>query len=390
MTPAARVAAASMVLDQIASGLPAEVALTRWARGARFAGSKDRAAIRDHVFDALRCRRSYACLGGGSDGRGLMLGLVRAQGLDATQIFAGEGYGLAPLDAAEQAAGHVPQGADALDLPDWLMPIWQASLGENAACVAETQRHRAPVMVRVNSAKSDRAGAIAALDAEGISALPADIADTAIILGAGARKLAQSQTYLQGLVELQDGAAQALVGLLDVPQAGRILDYCAGGGGKVLAMAPRAGKARLFAHDAHAQRLKDLPARAARADVAVEIVIDHSPLAGLAPFDLVLADVPCSGSGTWRRSPEAKWLLSPDSLQALNATQDLILRQAAPLVAKGGVLAYATCSVLQQENDDRISQFLGENAGWRQVSCQHWLPGPEGDGFFLAVLRRDL
>ena len=390
MTPAARVAAAASILDQIAGGQPAEAALTRWTRGARFAGSKDRAAIRDHVFDALRCRRSYACLGGGADGRALMLGLVRAQGLDGAQIFAGEGYGLAPLDAAEQAAGHAPQGADAMDLPDWLMPLWQESLGVNAAGVAETQRHRAPVMLRVNTAKSDRARAIAALGAEGILAHPAAIADTAIILGEGARKLAQSQAYLQGLVELQDGAAQALVGLLDVPQEGRILDYCAGGGGKVLAMAPRAGRARLYAHDAHAQRLKDLPARAARADVAIECVTDQSALAGLAPFDLVLADVPCSGSGTWRRTPEAKWLLSAESLQALNATQDLILQQAAPLVAKGGVLAYATCSVLQQENDQRISQFLEKTAGWRQDFCQHWLPGPEGDGFFLAVLRRDL
>ena len=390
MTPAARVAAAASILDQIAGGQPAEAALTRWARGARFAGSKDRAAIRDHVFDALRCRRSYACLGGGADGRALMLGLVRAQGLDGAQIFAGEGYGLAPLDAAEQAAGHAPQGADAMDLPDWLMPLWQESLGANAAAVAETQRHRAPVMLRVNTAKSDRVRAIAALGAEGILAHPAAIADTAIILGEGARKLAQSQAYLQGLVELQDGAAQALVGLLDVPQEGRILDYCAGGGGKVLAMAPRAGRARLYAHDAHAQRLKDLPARAARADVAVECVTDQSALAGLAPFDLVLADVPCSGSGTWRRTPEAKWLLSAESLQALNATQDLILQQAAPLVAKGGVLAYATCSVLRQENDQRISQFLEKTAGWRQVFCHHWLPGPEGDGFFLAVLRRDL
>lgn len=390
MTPAARVAAAASILDQIAGGQPAEAALTRWARGARFAGSKDRAAIRDHVFDALRCRRSYACLGGGADGRALMLGMVRAQGLDGAQIFAGEGYGLAPLDAAEQAAGHPPQGADAMDLPDWLMPLWQESLGANAAAVAETQRHRAPVMLRVNTAKCDRARAIAALGAEGIAAQPAAIADTAIILGEGARKLAQSQAYLQGLVELQDGAAQALVGLLEVPQAGRILDYCAGGGGKVLAMAPRAGRARLYAYDAQAQRLKDLPARAARADVAVESVSDHTALAALAPFDLVLADVPCSGSGTWRRTPEAKWLLSAESLQALNATQDMILQQAAPLVAKGGVLAYATCSVLQQENDQRISRFLEKTTGWRQDFCHHWLPGPEGDGFFLAVLRRDL
>lgn len=384
MTPAARVQAAAEVLDVIAGGVAAEAALVRWARGARFAGSKDRAAVRDHVFDVLRCRRSAAALGGGGSGRALMLGLLRLQGVDPDTVFTGAGHAPAPLSTAERSGGQPPEGAAALDLPDWLEPLWQASLGDRADEVAEALRHRAPVMLRVNTAKATRDAARAALQTEGITADPVAISPTALRVGAGARQIAGSQVFAQGIVELQDGASQALVDELSLPISGKIMDFCAGGGGKSLAMAPRT-RARLFAHDANPTRLKDLPERARRAGARITVLPSHRVQAE-APFDLVLTDVPCSGSGAWRRAPEGKWLLTPERLDELTATQDTILDRAAGLVAQGGTLAYATCSVLAAENTDRIAAFLMRHPEWHLRARQQWLPGTDGDGFFLAIL----
>ena len=386
MTPAARVAAAIEILDRIVDGAPAERALTTWARGARFAGSKDRAAIRDHVFDVLRCWRSCAALGGGGDGRALMLGLLRGQGIDPATLFTGEGHAPAPLSAAERDVGQAPEGAEALDLPDWLWPLWQDSLGEQSESAAQALRQRAPVMLRVNSARTTREAAVAALASDGIVAEPAAIAPTALIVTEGARRVAQSAAYADGLVELQDGASQALIHELPRVKYRNILDYCAGGGGKSLALAARFG-GPVMAHDAAPDRMKDLPARAARAGAQINIA-DTARVTEAAPFDLVLADAPCSGSGAWRRAPEGKWRLTEQSLAALMATQDAILGACAPLVAPGGLLAYATCSVLSCENDARVAHFLARHPEWQAQNLRHWLPGPEGDGFFLAVLAK--
>ena len=146
-------------------------------------------------------------------------------------------------------------------------------------------------------------------------------------------------------------------------------------------------RARYVAHDAHPQRLKDLPERARRAGVSVEIA-DRAALGRSAPFDLVLTDVPCSGSGAWRRSPEGKWALTPEALQTLNATQDTILDAAVPLVAPQGVLAYATCSLLRAENHDRIEAFLARHPDWQVTYQRQYTPLDGGDGFFAAHLTR--
>lgn len=386
MTPAARVQAAIEVLDKYRAGMPAEKALTNWARGARYAGSKDRAAVRDHVFDALRCLRSFAALGGGDDGRALMLGMIRAEGGDPETLFTGAGHAPAPLTEAERNAGHPPEGAAAMDLPDWLLPIWQGSLPEAAVQSAMALRHRAPVMLRVNLARASMAQAQTALNSSGIKTETDDIASTALRIIEGPRKLASSPAYLEGLVELQDGSSQALIDELPLPTDGKILDFCAGGGGKALAMAARS-KAQVFAHDLHTARLTDLPERARRAGAKIKILPTNA-LSQTGPFDLVLTDVPCSGSGAWRRSPEAKWALTPERLQELTNTQDTILDQAAALVAADGHLAYATCSVLEVENTNRIQSFVARTSGWKIASLRHWRPSGSGDGFFGAILSR--
>ncbi len=379
MTPAARIAAAIEVLDRIVAGDAAERALTAWARGSRFAGSKDRAAIRDHVFGVLRKRRSCAVWGGGTDGRALMIGALLADGIDPATMFTGEGHAPAPL--AEGEGGDAPQGPDALDLPDWLLDRFRASLGDQAEAVAEVLRHRAPIMLRVNLRKGGVDGALASLFNDGVEAEPDPISPTALRVSAGERRIRLSAAYADGLVELQDGSSQAAVDELPLESNWNILDFCAGGGGKILAMAGRV-QARITAHDADPNRLKDLEPRAERAGVDVA-VLPSGALTG--PYDLVLADVPCSGSGTWRRAPEAKWALSPERLAQLQAIQAGILEQVAPMTQR---IAYMTCSVLDDECHDQVAAFVARHPDW-QLSAEHrWLPGPSGDGFYLALITR--
>lgn len=382
MTPGARVSAAIEVLDRVRAGEPAEKALTNWARGARYAGSKDRAALRDHVFSVLRCWQSCAARGGGETGRALMLGALRDQGIDPDDLFTGDGHAPEPLTEAERVLGE-PDAAAMRDLPEWLWERFQASLGADAEAAARALRTRAPIMLRVNLRRAARDEIIARLLDEGIVARPVGIAQNALQVIEGERKIAGSQCYSEGWIELQDGSSQAAMDAVEVPEGARVLDYCAGGGGKVLALAARI-EAAFFAHDAAPSRMRDLPARAARAGVKVRCV-DRPE----GRFDLVLCDAPCSGSGTWRRTPEAKWALTPDRLTELTEIQAQILADAAPLVTVGGQLVYATCSVLNEENQLIIESYSSNNPGWSLVGMQQWPISDEGDGFFLAQLRRD-
>lgn len=381
MTPSARLSAAIAILDRVLDGEPAERALTNWGRASRYAGSGDRAAVRDIVYDALRQRRSAAALGGGLTGRGLVLGLMREAGQEA--LFSGEGHAPQPPGPADR--GRPPDRAEALDVPDWLLPDLDRSLGPECGAVLGALRHRAPVFLRVNLGKSDRDAAMADLAAEGIVTRPHPLALAALEVTENARKVQASRAFQEGLVELQDAASQAVVEALPLSDGMRVLDHCAGGGGKTLAMAARA-RLRLWAHDINPRRMADLPARARRA--GVEVTLTDRPEAD-APYDLVLVDAPCSGSGSWRRDPEGKWALTPERLEALVTEQARILERAAAMVVPGGVLAYATCSLIERENAGQISRFLAETPGWLQDRHLKLTPLSGGDGFFLSILRRN-
>lgn len=382
VTPAARAAAAIAVLDRWLAGTPVEQALTNWGRASRFAGSGDRAAVRDLVFDAIRCRRSFAALGGGETGRGLILGGMRAQGADPAAIFTGEGHAPAPLTGADD--GEAPQGLVALDCPDWLAPALQESLGEDFAPVMGALRHRAPLFLRVHAGRASREAAMDRLATEGVATRPHPLANFALEVTENARKVQNSPAYAEGLVEVQDVASQAVVEALPLADGMRVLDLCAGGGGKTLAMAARADLT-LFAHDAEPRRMADLRPRAQRAGAKVE---QTAAPEGAAPFDLVLCDVPCSGSGSWRRAPEGKWALTPARLEALCATQAAILDRAAGMVRPGGWLAYVTCSLLKAENADQAGAFLARTPEYRTAGGLRLTPLEGGDGFFLALFRR--
>jgi len=384
MTPGARVAAAIAVLDQIIEGAAAEQALTAWARGSRYAGSKDRAAVRDHVFDVLRARRSL----GDGDGRSLMQRLSMREGWPVDALFSGEGHAPAPLSDDEYAAlsqGLELSSAARCDLPEWLWPRWQQSLGVDAEAAAIAQQGRAEVFLRVNQRRGMVDNAVRQLSQDEISTVPHPTVRGCLRVTENPRRVKTSAAFLNGLVELQDAASQFAIGVVPVADGARVLDYCAGGGGKALGFADLRN-AEIFAHDIDPRRMRDLPARAERAGVQIA-TLETAALAERAPYDVVFCDAPCSGAGTWRRTPDAKWRLTADRLAALMQSQGEVLAGAAPLVKQGGVLAYATCSVLHDENSGSIERFLQINTGWVKFGQYQLLPDPNGDGFFLSLLK---
>lgn len=386
MTPAARVQASIEILDDILAGAPAEKALTGWARRSRFAGSKDRAAIRDHVFDALRCQRSFAARGGAETGRGLMIGAVRVAGNDPAELFTGDRHAPSPI-GQDEAGRAFETEAERMDIPEWLWPEFRSSLGNEVEAAATALQSRAPIHLRVNLSKADRQQAMQDLEAEGILSRPHPACDTALDVTEGARRISQSRAYSSGVVELQDAASQAVVSALPFLPGLRVLDYCAGGGGKALALAARPEGVQVFAHDANPARMRDLPARAERAGARISVLTTQE-VAAQPKFDIILTDVPCSGSGSWRRAPAGKWALTPEKLAQLGDVQARILRTTAPLVASGGVLAYATCSMLDVENGAIVDGFLNENPDWTCKWRKQWLVSHGTDGFFTAHLTR--
>ncbi|WP_372574395.1 RsmB/NOP family class I SAM-dependent RNA methyltransferase [Ruegeria jejuensis] len=387
MIPAARVQAAIELLDEIATGKPVEQALTGWARRSRFAGSGDRAVVRDHVFEALRCKRSFAALGGVETGRGLMLGALRRSGTDPESVFTGARHCPGPLSDAERVGGRAPVNAgERFDMPDWLWPAFSASLGAEAEASATASQHRAPVCLRANLARTTREGAVRILSGDNIKCDFHPSVNTAIRVIEGERKVAASRAYREGLVELQDASSQAVISALPLQSGMRVLDYCAGGGGKSLALAATK-EVQVCASDIDPRRMRDLPERATRAGVSVKL-LDPDALARAGPFDLVLVDAPCSGSGAWRRSPAGKWALTQERLDVLTGIQSDILDRASGLVTAGGALAYATCSVLNVENARQVQEFVTRHSAWRCVFDNVWPVSDLGDGFFTAHLTR--
>lgn len=395
MTPGARIQAAIECLDDIFAGAPAEKTLTGWARRSRFAGSKDRAAVRDHVFDALRNRDSCAQLGGSLTGRAVMLGLALLDGHDLDALFNGVGHAPGTLDDGEQS--RVTSFVD-VDLQThvrdiWDMPnVWQQKLTSShqgdAVAIAHALRARAPVDLRVNLRKSTLEKTQVDLEKEGVLTKPCTISPTALRVVEGARAVKSSRSFLEGYIELQDAGSQALVDELPLQDGMRVLDYCAGGGGKSLAMAARK-HCRFMAHDIDPGRMKDIKVRAQRA--GVEIACANGPqLSRQAPFDLVLCDAPCSGSGAWRRSPDAKWRSTQERLDQLLNIQKEILLSAQNYVRPGGYLAYATCSLFAEENENQINEFLSVSSIFKLISQKSWTPLQGCDGFHVSVLRSEV
>lgn len=396
MTPEARWQATIDVLDEAlgngfgAGDLRIETVMKSWGRRNRYAGSGDRAAIRDHLYEILRKMRSCAALGGGQTGRALVIGALRERGIDPREVFNGQGHAPGPLTAEEEqppAEWLTLPEAVRWDQPDWLMPLLVDSLADEAEGYAMALRSRAPVFVRVNAQRGTVEEARAALATAGISAVPHSLAPFALEITEGARKLAQSEPYLRGMVELQDVASQAVTHAVKPLPENKILDFCAGGGGKALALAALTGQP-VFAHDVNVGRMKDLPARAHRAGARIPLLSSYEEVSANAPYDMIFCDAPCSGSGSWRRDPAGKWALTSERLSELVETQSSILAKAAALVVPGGRLCYCTCSVLSCENDAQVSGFVDKNSEFMLEFSARFLPRHGGDGFYIASLRK--
>jgi 16S rRNA (cytosine967-C5)-methyltransferase len=380
----ARIAAAITILDDVLAKDPAERVLVNWARANRYAGSSDRAAVRDLVFGALRRRRSDGWLGGGDTGRALMLGHGQRMGDDALDtLFGASRYGPEAVSPAER--GQFRDISDApdpvrYDCQDQHWPVFQADYGADAVPILARLQDRAPIFLRVNTARISRETLLAQLTKAGIGARPMPLVETAIEVVTGERRLRGLEAFQKGLFEFQDAASQAAVQMAAAQVSGkRVLDYCAGGGGKALAFAALGFD--VTAHDADAKRMTDLPERAGRAGVDVRMVSVPKDT-----FDMVFCDAPCSGSGAWRRQPDAKWAMDANRLEALHRVQAKILDTARHCVAPGGVLAYATCSLWSSENQAQVDAFTKAYPDWRCLETRQWTPLEGADGFFLALL----
>lgn len=387
MTPAARVAAAIEILEDWQAG---EAGLDRvlmaWARGHRFAGSGDRRAIGDLVYDAVRRQRSACWVAGAEGARAMMRGSLMLDGQAPGDFFTGERHAPALLAEQERAPARDPDMAPRpvrLDYPDWLAPEL-AQIPDAALAVLQS---RAPVDLRVNCLKGSVEAAQALLATEGIMAEPVRLAPHALRVREGARRVAGSEAYRRGLIEIQDVASQAVAAFAGARPGMVVLDLCAGGGGKTLALgASMAGEGRLLAHDISPGRMKDLPGRAGRAGVSVDLIGTAELSAWRGRCDLVVVDAPCSGSGAWRRNPDGKWRLTPTRLSALEQTQAGLLDQAATLAGPAGRVAYMTCSILARENGAQVASFLDRADDWRQAGSLTLGPLDGGDGFFAARL----
>lgn len=428
MIPAAHVSAAIEILDDLARRRrPAAEALKDWGVSHRFAGSKDRAAIASLVFDAMRKGASAAYVMGSEEPRAQMLGALReARGANATEISilcSGEGHAPAPLSDNERArleSVTLDGAPDHVrgDYPEWLAARFTAAFGDRAAAEGAALSARAPVDLRVNILKTSREQAAEKLAHLSPTLTPLSPLGLRIDAGQGRGPALTAETaYVKGLVEPQDEASQ-LASLLCAASPGeQVLDLCSGGGGKTLALAAQMhNRGQIYAYDADGRRLMPLHERLERAGARniqlrqprgkADVLAD---LAGRC--DLVLIDAPCTGVGTWRRHPDAKWRLAPGALELRLKEQAALLAQAVRFVKPGGRLVYATCSLLIEENEAQIAAFLEAQADFAALSGDDMavradLPklarfaSPHGpgirlspatsgtDGFYVALLQR--
>jgi 16S rRNA (cytosine967-C5)-methyltransferase len=392
VTPNARYAAAIDILGSVLDGAPAEKTLTNWARSNRYAGSKDRAAVRDIVFDCLRRKRSLMHMAGFDDARGLVAGHILAAGQAVEDVFTGERFAADALSESERAnqkrAKETPPDAVRLDVPDWVEPELRASLGDNFEASLIALQSRAPLDLRVNRKLAELAQVQAALLSDSIETVLIENVPNALRVTSNPRRVALSVPYQCGLIEIQDAGSQCIVDSLPLEGVNNVLDYCAGGGGKTLAMAALADDSvRFEVYDQSKARMNDLPTRAKRAGVSVK-VLQTDPVSLGKTYDLVLLDVPCSGTGAWRRNPDGKWRFTDTDLQNLLSVQAEILEKARKLVAEGGVLAYVTCSLLRQENEDQVAGFFATHTDWIRINTKRFHPSDGTDGFFVTLFKK--
>ena len=387
MTPAARLQAAIEVLDEVIvsardDGPPADTIVTRYFKTRRYAGSKDRRAVRELVFRAIRAVAERP-----ESGRAAVLALAQ-QEPELLNLF-GQPRGPEPLADGEA-------GAETGSVPGWLQDeLSPLVIPEEWPALLD----RAPLDIRVNTARVSRDDVLPQFE----GSAPTPLSPWGIRLASETR-LDDHPVFADGLIEVQDEGSQ-LIALACAPKPGeRILDLCAGAGGKALALAAAQPSAIILATDTNRARLSNLVPRADRAQARIEarLLNPNEELSQLPDWvgqaDVVLVDAPCSGSGTWRRNPEGRWRLTPARLDRVVALQSRLLNIAAELVRPGGRIVYAVCSLLSREGAGQIQDFLSRRSSWiveeTPIAAGRWdgvgkllTPGHDGtDGFFVARL----
>jgi|SRR5579871_587192 len=389
MTPAARLAAAIEVFADIdARRRPAADVLKDWGLSHRFAGSADRAAIAGLVYDALRRKASSAWLMGAQTPRAALIGMLhRERGLGAEAVAAlcnGARFAPAPLSDAERAALSSEALASAPpavrgDYPEWLEPHLARVFGDDRAAEGAALATRAPLDLRVNALKAERDDVIPKLAHLGAEPTQWSPIGLRIQLGADAKNPAihAEPPFRKGEIEVQDEGSQLAALLTGARPGEQVVDLAAGAGGKTLALAAMMDNSgQIYATDIDKRQLAPIHERLTRAGVRnVQVRTprgappDSSPASGAGlgwglgdlsgKADLVVIDAPCTGTGTWRRNPDAKWRVRPGALAERLKEQAALLDRAVPLVKRGGRIAYITCSVLAEENGDQVRDFIG-------------------------------
>lgn len=429
MTPAARIAAAIELLAAVndAPRKPADAVANDFFRNRRYIGSGDRRAVSDRIWRILRARRRLGWWIGRGPGaptaRMLVAGSLLLEGWTpdgVQQSFSGGQFAPERLDAAERAGlkpleGHTldhPDMPDAVrfEVPDWLLPKLEARFGRELAAEMAAMAEPAPLDLRVNTLKATREEAQAMLAAEGLPSEPTPLSPWGLRI-ATRLSVTSGPAFQTGAVEIQDEGSQLVAALAGAQPEMRVADWCAGAGGKTLALAmTMANKGHIVACDVSPSRLDGAVRRLRRAGVhnAERHLIEPGGKwlkrrAGT--FDRVLVDAPCTGTGTWRRNPDARGRLRESDLAELLPKQAAILDDASRLVRSGGRLIYATCSLLTEENEAQVSGFLARHPEFAIVPLEAaWTlaaPPPGGpefllltprthgtDGFFGAVLER--
>jgi 16S rRNA (cytosine967-C5)-methyltransferase len=422
-----RLAAAIEVLEDIGRRhRPVADALKDWGLSHRFAGGGDRAAIGNIVYDALRRKRSAGWLLGEDTPRAIGFGALLLEWNQTAQSLneALDGDKFAPpllnddeLKAiADRRLDDAPPAVRA-DIPDWCEPLFEQAFGASWVDEGAALATRPPLDLRVNTLQADRGKVLAELAEAGARA--ARIAPHGIrippIAGDGRHPNVQAEPAFQkGWFEVQDEGSQIAATLAGAEAGMQVLDFCAGAGGKTLALsAAMDNRGQVFAHDSEKARLAPIFDRIRRSENRnVQIVTKPAELGTLSGhMDIVLVDAPCTGSGTWRRRPDAKWRLTQKQLDARKGEQSAILDAAKAFVKPGGLLVYITCSVFDEENGEQVVAFQDRNSDFVPVDHrQLWdsrFPGHEAaarigaaggislspalsgtDGFYVCALRK--
>ncbi len=418
MLEPARIQAAIEILDQLAESLSgdgpsADVLIRKYFRTRRYAGSKDRRAVTGLVYDVIR---DWGFLSEVSDGSVRKMVLLT---LGDDVLFSGQDHAPAAISDDERhflTESHEKHPHHRLNYPLWLESRLQARFGDNFVAELESLNGRAPFDLRVNKGKTTVEEVENFLKDQGVEYRRGKWAEAALIVKDNPR-IDGWDIYKDGLVEIQDEAAQLAVDLCAIKPGQQVMDLCAGAGGKTLAMAARMdNKGQIYAFDNNHHRLKDLKPRAKRANVRI-LQGRHLDTAGgkrqkilseyLEKMDRVILDVPCSGSGVWRRNPELKWRLDEEKLRHYCRIQKNLLAEGWAFVKPGGWLVYMTCSLFQDENEQQVTGLLNKTGDAKLVpyaesygrtelktlsslpECLALSPRSHGtDGFFVAILEK--